>query len=117
VLKTGGVPECVPSQLEVRTALAHASDAAPLVAAIRMLWASRDKVRTDTDQLTAAQVTCALVADALVPEISKIVTSPTSQPINKVEKELERPLTLAEMAALAASVATTEVTHDGAGGS
>jgi DNA polymerase-3 subunit gamma/tau len=106
ILKAGGIPPCLPAQLDERKSLAYAADSAGLIGALRVLWASRDKVRTDTDQLTAAQVTCALVADALVPEISKIKSSNASEPINKVEETAERPLTLAEMMAKAEATAT-----------
>lgn len=115
ILKAGGTPPCLPAQLEERKTLAYAADSAALVAALRVLWASRDKVRTDSDQLTAAQVTCALVADALVPEISRIKTSDASKPINKIGEPAERPLTLAEMMAKVGAV-PTEAADDGTTG-
>lgn len=115
ILKSNGAPPCLPAQLEERKNLAFAADSAGLIAALKVLWSSRDKVRTDSDQLTGAQVACALLADALVPEKRKILASPASAPINPVKESAPAPaLSLAEMMALAGGTTTQEAKNDGA---
>lgn len=116
VLKSNGTPPCLPAQLEERKMLAHAADSAGLMAGLKVLWASRDRVRTDPDQMTGAQVACALLADALVPERRKILSSDPSAPITPVKESAQaKPLSLAEMMALAGTT-NREASNDGASG-
>lgn len=102
ILKGSGTPPCLPSQLAARTELAYRCDSFKLVAAIRVLWSARDRVRSDTDQLTTAQIICVLLADALKPAVQdSVISSP--KPISKVEEVIsERKLSMKDMMEIAA---------------
>lgn len=96
VIVAQGVPPCLPQQLEERKALAAGCAPGSLPRALRVLWAARERVRGEDDQVTAAQVIVMLLCEVFAPVAQQI-----GAPITAVEAE--PPMSLADMQALVAS--------------
>lgn len=97
VVKANGVPQCLPSQIGERKELSYYCDEFKLVSAIKVLWQSCERIKTESDQLIAGQIVCMLLLDALKPIKPEILVDSSSQPITSVEDYSEEPLTFTEM--------------------
>jgi DNA polymerase-3 subunit gamma/tau len=106
VVKTGGTPPCMPQSVPARKQLAQAVDVSALPRALQILWDARSRVRDDDDQLTAGQVTCILLAEALKPipqTQQQAVVLSSGPPITpETAAPPSEPLSLADMQVLVA---------------
>lgn len=100
IIKAHGIPPCLPSQLEERTSIAQLCDEYQLTSAIKLLWNSKERIRTETDQITSGQIIGLLLSDALRPVRPTKTEDLALQPINTNVQDNETPLSLEEMGAL-----------------